>query len=377
MIAHARWHEALRAAVGNGQRAVLVTVAAGAGSTPREAGAAMVVTPTLVAGTIGGGHLEYEALRIAHEALATPGPPAQWLVRFPLAARLGQCCGGVATLSFATLDAGALSWLNVVEACARASTPFAVVGLVMPGVHAGGRLVVTADDARGSLGDAALDSAAVAEARARLAAPSAERRGDTAVVSAGDNTLFVHVVRPDAFPICVFGNGHVGRALVHVLGAVPADVRWIDTREHDFPANVPANVEIVVTDDPTAEVAAAPRGASLVVMTHSHPLDFDIVETALARDDWAYIGLIGSKSKRAQFERRLLARGATPQSLLRVTCPIGAGPLRSKVPGIIAVAVAAELLALRESCAARPTGVRPHFQRVSRLHSKSSGENGV
>jgi xanthine dehydrogenase accessory factor len=382
MIAHVRWHEALRTAVSNGERAVLVTVAAGTGSTPRDAGAAMVVTSTLVAGTIGGGHLEYEALRLAHEALATPGPSAQWLVRFPLAARLGQCCGGVATLSFATLDASALSWLDVVEACARASTPFAVVGHVKPGVHAGDRLVVTADDARGSLGDAALDSAAVAQARARLALPADERRGDTGVVSAGGDTLFVHVVRADAFPICVFGNGHVGRALVQVLGAVPADVRWIDTREHDFPAQVPANVEVVVTDDPTAEVAAAPRGACLVVMTHSHPLDFDIVETALARSDWAYIGLIGSKSKRAQFERRLLARGAAPESLLRVTCPIGAGPLRSKVPGVIAVAVAAELLAVRESSAAKPVsaetrGVRPQFRGVARLHSKWTGENGV
>jgi xanthine dehydrogenase accessory factor len=381
MIAHVRWHEALRATVSSGARAVLVTVAAGAGSTPREAGAAMVVTSSQVAGTIGGGHLEYEALRLAHEALATPGPPAHWLVRFPLAARLGQCCGGVATLSFATLDVGALSWLEVVEACSRASTPFAIVGCVMPGVHAGGRLVVTADDARGSLGDAALDSAAIAEVRARLALASTELRGATGIMNADGITLFVHVVRPDAFPICVFGNGHVGRALVQVLGAIPADVRWIDTREHDFPAQVPANVEIVVTDDPTAEVAAAPRGASLIVMTHSHPLDFDIVETALARDDWVYIGLIGSKSKRAQFERRLLARGAAPESLLRVTCPIGAGPLHSKEPGIIAVAVAAELLALRESSAARPAsvearGVAPHFRGVSRLHSKWTGKNG-
>ncbi len=341
----------------------------------------MVVTPSCVAGTIGGGHLEYETLRLAHEALRTAGSPAQWLVRFPLAARLGQCCGGVATLSFATLDAGALSWLDVVGACARASTPFAVVGSVMPGVHAGARLVVTADDARGSLGDAARDSAAVAEARARLALPSTDSRSDTGIVSAGGDTLFVHVVRPNAFPICIFGNGHVGRALVQVLGAVPADVRWIDTRENDFPAHVPANVEIVVTDDPTAEVTAASRGASLVVMTHSHPLDFDIVETALARDDWAYVGLIGSKSKRAQFERRMLARGAAPESLLRITCPIGAGPLRSKVPGVIAVAVAAELLALRESSVSRPAsaqtrGVRPHLQGVIRP-SKWTGGNGV
>ena len=76
MIAHARWHEVLRAAVASGERTVLVTVAAGTGSTPREAGAAMVVTPTRVAGTIGGGHLEYEALRLAHEALEGDAPPA-------------------------------------------------------------------------------------------------------------------------------------------------------------------------------------------------------------------------------------------------------------------------------------------------------------
>jgi xanthine dehydrogenase accessory factor len=249
-----------------------------------------------------------------------------------------------------------------VAACARASTPYAVVGCIRPDVHAGDRLVVTADDARGSLGDTVLDSTAVAQARARLALESTERRSATGIVGADGETLFVHVVRNDTFPICIFGNGHVGRALVQVLGAVPADVWWIDTREHDFPEQVPSNVEIVVTDDPAAEVTAAPRGASLVVMTHSHPLDFEIIETALAREDWAYVGLIGSKSKRAQFERRLLARGAAPESLRRLTCPIGAGPLRSKVPGVIAVAVAAELLAIRESSAVRPAsgdGLQP------------------
>ena len=362
MISHTRWHEVLRAALSSGERAVLVTVAAIAGSTPREAGAEMVVTPSEVSGTIGGGHLEYEALRLAREALETPGPPAQWLVRFPLAARLGQCCGGVATLSFATLDDSALHWLDVVGACVRARTPFVVIGCIAPGVHAGGRLVVTADDARGSLGNAALDSTAVAQARARLVPPPAEARDRSGLFNEGADTLFIHVIVPDAFPVCIFGNVHVGRALVQVLGAVAAEVRWIDLREQDFPSQVPGNVEIVVTDDPTSEVATAPRGASLVVMTHSHPLDFDIVEAALARNDWAYLGLIGSKAKRAQFERRLLARGTAPDALLSVTCPIGVGPLRSKVPGVIAVAVAAELLALRESY-----GVRSHFQGTARI----------
>jgi xanthine dehydrogenase accessory factor len=147
----------------------------------------------------------------------------------------------------------------------------------------------------------------------------------------------------------VFGNGHVGRALVQVLSAVPVEVRWIDSREHDFPPDVAGNVEIVATDAPETEIATAPRGACIVVMTHSHALDFDIIEAALARSDWRYLGLIGSRAKRVQFERRLAARGVAPEVLARVTCPIGSGQLRGKEPGVIAVAVAAELLAIREA----------------------------
>ena len=139
---------------------------------------------------------------------------------------------------------------------------------------------------------------------------------------------------------------------MQVLGALPAKIRWIDGRDTDFPAGIPPNVEIVATDAPEDELANAPRGAYVVVMTHSHPLDLKLIETALSRDDWRYLGLIGSQAKRNQFEKRLLARGWTREQLVRVTCPIGVRgglAIRSKEPGAIAVAVAAEILALRES----------------------------
>ncbi|HEX4883471.1 MAG TPA: xanthine dehydrogenase accessory protein XdhC [Casimicrobiaceae bacterium] len=347
MIANRRWPDALRDALLRRERSVLVAVALASGSTPREAGAAMVVTPTGLAGTIGGGHLEFEAVRLAREALATRATGA-WAVRFPLAARLGQCCGGVATLVFAVVDDAGASWLDVVDGCQRAALACGVVTRLA--ADGAGRLVVTLDDARGTLGDAALDSAAIVEARRRLG----DERAGTGLAEAGGQALFVHVVRPFAFHVRVFGNGHVGRALVQVLGALPADVAWVDTREHDFPDGVPGNVQVVATDDPTAEVACAPRGAYLVVMTHSHALDFDIVEAALGRDDWRYVGLIGSKAKRAQFGRRLAQRGWPADALARVTCPIGA-TLAGKEPGVIAVGIAAELLALREQ-AAREAG---------------------
>ena len=117
-----------------------------------------------------------------------------------------------------------------------------------------------------------------------------------------------------------------------------------------------------MTDAPEEEFAQAPRGAYVVVMTHSHALDFLLVEAALARDDWRYLGLIGSQAKRNQFEHRLAARGDAPERMARVICPIGVAgpaPLRSKEPGVIAVAVAAEMLSRREGGGGMPAGRRP------------------
>ena len=344
------WLAALEAALARDGEAVLVVVATAKGSTPRETGAAMVVTRDACIGSVGGGHLEHEATRIAREALADR-LEGTFVVRYPLAASLGQCCGGVATLAFSRERSGA-AWLDAAAGCARTGSPFAIVSRITRNAQAAGRLVVTADDVRGTLGDVAIDSEAIAVARARLGAGS-----DGATLVAFDHDadapLLVHVVRSSAFPVFVFGNGHVGRALVTVLAVVPAQIRWIDARADVFPAEVPSNVEIVATDAPEDVLADAPPGAFVVITTHSHALDLSLVEAALARDDWAYVGLIGSKSKRAQFERRLGARGFV-DPFERIRCPIGmAIAIKGKHPGAIAVATAAEILVAREQHAKR------------------------
>ena len=344
------WLDALAVALSSDAHAMLVVLAGAKGSTPREAGTSMVITPDACVGSIGGGHLEYEAIRIAREALRDPAARGSWLVRFPLAARLGQCCGGVATLAFSRIDAGASVWLDAAQACARAGAPFALVSRFVADATSANRLVVTRDDVRGTLGDAALDSDAIGVARLRIAH---ESDGAAIVVGAEERAapLLLHVVRPEKFFVLVFGNGHVGRALVNVLGVLPAQVRWIDSRADDFPAHVPANVEIIATDAPEDEIPHAPAGVFVVVTTHSHALDYALIEAALARDDWRYLGLIGSKSKRAQFERRLEARGVAREAFARIHCPIGAHVgIRGKQPGAIAVAIAAEMLMTREAC---------------------------
>jgi len=121
------WLDALAEALARDGHPVLVVVATAQGSTPRETGAAMIVSSGHCAGTIGGGHLEYEAMRIAREALHDGGVTGTWIVRYPLAARLGQCCGGVATLAFSKLDRLAGAWLDPAIACARTGSPFALV----------------------------------------------------------------------------------------------------------------------------------------------------------------------------------------------------------------------------------------------------------
>ena len=157
------WLAPLASALAQDKRAVLVVVASVQGSAPRETGAAMVISATTCAGSIGGGHLEFEAMRIARDALRE-APSGTWIVRFPLAARLGQCCGGVATLAFSTIDQRARAWLDTAVACARTGEAFARVSAIDL-QRAGAHLVVTADDVRGTLGASALDSAAIRDLR--------------------------------------------------------------------------------------------------------------------------------------------------------------------------------------------------------------------
>ncbi|WP_321934217.1 xanthine dehydrogenase accessory protein XdhC [Paraburkholderia sp. J8-2] len=156
--------------------------------------------------------------------------------------------------------------------------------------------------------------------------------------------------------IVLFGAGHVGHALVTLLGMLPCVVQWVDERDELFPDEVPANVQIEATDTPAAIVDEAPAGAYFLVMTHNHALDFELSERIMRRRDFAWFGLIGSKTKRVKFERRLMERGVEEERMEEITCPIGVTGIVDKAPSSIAVAVAAQLMQMR--VAQRPAVVR-------------------
>jgi len=340
------WVDELQRLRREGTAAVLVTVASIKGSAPREPGAKMIVTAGDAHGTIGGGHLEHQAIAIARDLIACGGGGA--LRRFPLGASLGQCCGGLVNLLFDPVIAAA-DWVDSLATFRRDGTPCVLVTAAHGAAHAG-KLVVTSDCAIGTLG-AGLDMQATEIARELLAGGEGARLKQIGAPEAPALLLF-EPQRAVDFSIVLFGAGHVGRALVHVLAGMPCRVTWVDSRDDQFPRDLPANVTVACTDAPTSEVDAAAPGSYFLVMTHSHALDQELAEAILARSDFAYFGLIGSVSKRRAFEKRMENRGVPPARFSHMTCPIGVPGISGKEPAAIAIAVAAEVLQARERRAA-------------------------
>lgn len=143
--------------------------------------------------------------------------------------------------------------------------------------------------------------------------------------------------------IVIFGAGHVGTALVAALSPLPVRVTWWDQREGFLPAEPQPGISLS-SGDPLAAVRAAAPGAALVVMTHIHAQDYEIAEAALARVDLAYVGMIGSRTKRARFDKWALARGADKAAIARLVSPIGDAGISDKRPPVIAALTAAEIM---------------------------------
>ncbi|MBB2930102.1 xanthine dehydrogenase accessory protein XdhC [Paraburkholderia silvatlantica] len=337
------WLSDLQQLLAHGDAAVLVTVARVEGSAPREAGTKMIVTREAARHTIGGGHLEWKAIEIARQVLrdGMRTPHARRLERLALGPSLGQCCGGAVVLAFERLDVADLGWLATLarRLAAGASTVRSVSFRSLRNGSPEG------------VGSAA-DPAMLSEPEPGVEAP------DCLLWETGGALLLTETIAPNDFPVVLFGAGHVGAALVRVLGTLPCRVLWVDERDAAFPApeafallNAP-NVAIDANDAPDEAVDTAPPGTSFIVMTHDHSRDLDLAERILRRGDFVFFGMIGSHTKRKQFEHRLAARGIDPMQIARMNCPLGVDGIVDKSPEVIAVSAAAQLLQAIE--AAKP-----------------------
>lgn len=249
--------------------AIAAELTAVRGSSPREAGTFMLVSPEAQTGTIGGGALEYMVIDRARQVLRD-GEHEDSL-DIPLGPEIGQCCGGRVDVSLKRVTA--------------------------------------------------------AEARRLVAKLEAEL-----------------TARPHVY---LFGSGHVGHALARALSALPLRVHVVDTRPDEL-VNLPDNVETHAVAMPEAVVRSAPAGSAFVILTHDHALDFLIAAEALQRSDARYIGMVGSKTKKARFRNWYLGEGYPVAPLDRLVLPIGGkafpNGLGDKRPEVIAALAAAEIL---------------------------------
>lgn len=335
------WIDQAQSALARGETTVLVTVVKAEGSTPREPGAKMLIAATQQWQTIGGGHLEWRAMAIARTMLQRRAR-ARHIERLSLGPSLGQCCGGVATLAFELLTAADASWLELLGSRLRHGDASARTVLFPAVASASG---ATLPDV--TLGDpnAVCDTPDYAPNRTYRGKPHHQI---CTLWQAGEQRGVTEVIAPSNFHIVLFGAGHVGHALVNILGTLPCTVTWVDERDTQFPDVVPANVTVEDTDTPEVIIAQAPANTYFVVMTHNHALDQHLCQHIFLRDDFAWFGLIGSRTKRRKFEHRLRDRGVPAERFDQMVCPIGVAGITSKEPAAIAVAVAAQLLALHE-----------------------------
>jgi xanthine dehydrogenase accessory factor len=158
--------------------------------------------------------------------------------------------------------------------------------------------------------------------------------------------------------VLIFGAGHVGRALAAALLPLPVRAVLIDSRREELDL-APSGVETRCAAIPEAEVRAAPPGSAFVILTHDHALDFLIAREALMRDDAAYVGLIGSRTKRVSFRRWLAGTEGPVPDFAPLVCPIGAAGRPDKRPAVIAAFVATEILQTVAARQARAPAVQP------------------
>jgi xanthine dehydrogenase accessory factor len=245
-------------------------------------------------------------------------------------------------------------------------------------------MLVASEETLGTIGGGHLELKAITAARAMLARGSIDRceqsfaLGPTlgqccggavtlALAPLGAEALARWPTAEPLFHLQLHGAGHVGRAIATLLATLDCDVDWVDQRDDGFPETTalgspwPAHIRRTSADTIEREVAHAPAQAFYLVLTHEHALDLRIVEAILRRGDFAFCGLIGSRTKRASFVRRLEARGVAADAIARLTCPIGIASVTGKDPAVIAAAVVAQLL---ERAAARPGPARHRSEMI-------------
>jgi xanthine dehydrogenase accessory factor len=296
----------------------LATVARVRGSTPVPAGTKMLVgAEGRLIGSVGGGCVEADVIGAALDAQASRRPSLlTHHLNADLAGDLGLSCGGTVDIFVEPLVAED-GYISVLESAARAES-----GLVRTATEWTSAPIKTFEP----LGPSPLAQAAATLTR--------------------DGRYMEERLLP-APRVFVFGAGHVGAAIARAAAAAGFRVVVIDDRtEYADAARFADGIAVLAGDVETALTRyPLTSGDAVVIATRGHRNDALILER-VATSPAGYVGLLGSRRKKAVVTKGLKAVGVPAKSLQRVRVPVGL-PIGAVTPEEIAVSVVAELIGWR------------------------------
>lgn len=318
-----------------GGNAVLCSIIASSGSTPRGKGAKMAVFEDgKTVGTIGGGAVELKSTEYAMEVLKTG---ESHMHAFRLAPNqvqdIGMICGGDVTVYFQFLTRDSLPLVE------------AVLELLRSGENNSWLVTAIRDNAFWSMGIydeknglRFTDAISVQELKGML--------GSSSVLKKGETSYYVEPLTTSG-SVYIFGGGHVGLALTPVLAMAGFRVVVFDERPHAATREAfPDAAEVILGDYAhLSEYLTLKENDYVVIMTPGHQADFTVLQQTLPSPA-GYVGCIGSRRKIAVTRERLLAAGVSEADADRVYAPIGL-PIGGETPAEVAVSIAAELIAYR------------------------------
>lgn len=335
--------------LGKNQTLVLGTLLKTRGSTPQVPGASAIFSKTgLIFGTLGGGIMEAEALKLARESLKTgQNRLEEYSLNADINAEKGAICGGTATFLLDANPKAAISVFTEIKNAIENRVPGILVTVIKTQKEKPVEITrhwfnendEVPPEFFGKLGIGKIDVTRIITEKSTLILKSVEQNNET--------FIFVEPVFPKP-ELVIVGAGHIGQALCHMGFLVDFDVTLIDKRQDLATRERFPEAERIFADDicNSFEKINISQNTYIVIVTQGHHDDALALKCCI-KSDAAYIGMIGSKRKTALMSEKFLYDGeATKQELDKIYAPIGLD-INSKTVNEIAVSIVAQLINVR------------------------------
>lgn len=281
-------------------------------------------------------------------------------------------------------------WFEAVAECQKSGTSYVLITVLSTSGstprESGTKMVVTDCEQFDTIGGGHLEHTVTRNARDMLIKNVDYQHVDAIPLSSklgqccgGATHILYEVISSHCQHLAVFGNGHVANALIPIIANLPLQIHWIDQRGDNFPNTEFSNVKLIETDDPVFEVNTLPNASWILVLTHNHQLDFDIVQKALKRTDLDFVGMIGSETKAKRFRTRLEHREFSEDEIARLVSPVGEKSIPGKKPIEVAISIAAQLVQKLHSTTSdtiqQPDTCETNWQQSKKLVSQQNDNN--